>query len=121
MTKDPEKLYVSPGDELLDLMQDIRDELRQIRKFSEHQHYQLIQIDSIKATISDAAKDVTSSIDFLQKELIAKLEPLSQLAKILQQDQYLAKDMATLIEDSVLQLGRKLDDISKTLDERDSE
>lgn len=36
---------------------------------------------------------------------------------MLQQDQDLAKDMTKLMDESVFQLGRKLDDISKTLDD----
>ncbi len=118
MAMDTESLYMmSPGEELLELMRDIRDELRQIREYSERQHYQLIQIDSIKTSISDAAKDVIYSLDSLEKELVAKLAPLSHLAKMLQQDQDLGKEMTKLIDESVFQLGRKLDDISKTLDE----
>lgn len=117
MAKDSEKLHMPPEDELLDLIQDIRDELRQVREYSERQHYRLIQIDSIKAAIADAAKDITHSIDFLGKELVANLAPLAQLARMLQQDQDLAKDMAKLIDDSAFQLGKKLDDISKTLDD----
>ncbi|HAP38998.1 MAG TPA: hypothetical protein DCQ94_04475 [Nitrospira sp.] len=98
-------------------MREIRDELRQIKEYSERQDYRLLQIDSIKTAISDAAKDVTNSLDSLEKELALTLAPLSHLAKMLQQDQDLAKDLTKLIDESVFQLGRKLDDISKTLDD----
>ncbi|MGH7258101.1 MAG: hypothetical protein ACREIM_06965 [Nitrospiraceae bacterium] len=117
MAMDPEKLHMSPGEELLELMQDIRDELRQIREYSERHDYRLIQIDSIKTAISDAAKDVTYSLDSLEKELAAKLAPLSHLAKILEHDQDLGKELTKLIDESTFQLGKKLDGISRALDE----
>ncbi len=98
-------------------MRESRDELRQIKEYSVRQDHRLLQIDSIKTAISDAAKDVTNSLDSLEKELALTLAPLSHLARMLQQDQHSAKDMTKLIDESVFQLGRKLDDISKTLDD----
>lgn len=117
MTKDSEDLYhtMSPGEELLDLMRDIREELRQIRKYSERQYYQIAEIDSLRTSVADAAKDVTCSIDSLKKELAAKLAPLSYLPKILEHDQDLGKELTKLIDESTFRLAKTLDNISKSL------
>ncbi len=53
---------MSPSEELLELLQDIREELRQIRECSVQQRYQRNEFESIRVSILDATRDMASSI-----------------------------------------------------------